>query len=219
MKKIRWLDLLLELLVVVFGVSIAFSLNTWSENQKAKKVEQQYLASFLSDLQEDVEVLGDMIDTLNVQRQNCNKLIRSIYTNDLQNDSLLDYSLSLFFVTSFVPRAATYKSISSSGQLLAIQNFDLRKKLVDHYEINYGSIRLLDEFNQNQVFNYKTPFLHDNIQYRGRGIVNTDVMTSSKYINMTMSTYYFLDRKITEYTKAKDNCQTLIVLLDEKIKK
>lgn len=218
MENIRWKNLILELLVVVFGVTIAFSLNNWNDGRKARKVEQEYLASFRSDLEQDIQDLGEMIDTLKVQKQNCNQLIRCIYSNDLKNDSLLTYSLSLFFVTTFVPREATYRSISSSGQLLAIHDFDLRKKIVDHYEINYAGIRLLDEFNQKQVFDYKTPFLHDNLRYTYNGILNTEIMQSSKYINMTMSTFYFLDRKITDYSSALNKCQELIALLDAKIK-
>jgi hypothetical protein len=217
MKEIKWLNLLLELIVVIFGVTIAFSLDNWKESRKAGNAERQYLLSFKSDLEKDIFVLDSLTDTLSIQKNNCEQLIQCIYRNDFSNKNLLQYSISLFFVTNFTPHSATYKSLTSSGQMQLITDFELRKELVDHYDITYAFLALLDELNQDQVYQYKMPFLHDNIQYIGGGILNTDVMKTSKYVNITMSTFYFLGRKIDEYTRAEESAQKLVEALNEKL--
>ena len=71
---------------------------------------------------------------------------------------------------------------------------------------------------KDQVFDYKIPFLHDNIQYGRQTISNTEVLTSSKYINMTMSTFYFLDRKINMYRETLETSRELIIDIDKKLK-
>ena len=145
------------------------------EKAKEDKLEHSYLTSLKDDLAKDTADLYFYIDTLKIQNKNCGKLIDCIYSDDLENDSLLQYSLSLLFVTSFMPHTATYNSISNSGHLHVIKDFDLRKPIVDLYDSDFSGIEFLDDFNQNQVFNYRTPFLHDNIEYTYNGIKNTEV--------------------------------------------
>ena len=118
-----------------------------------------------------------------------------------------------------MPHTATYNSISNSGHLHIIKDFDLRKRIVDLYDSDFSGIEFLDEFNQTQVFNYRTPFLHDNIEYTYNGIKNTEVMKSSKYINIAMSAYYFFDKKIEEYAKALENSRNLMQALDKTLNK
>ena len=218
MKNIKWFNLLLELLVVIFGVTIAFSLNTWKENRRTSQLEREYLMSYKYDLEKDTVQLLEYIDTLTIHKDNCGKLIGMIFSNNFEDESLLTNSLSLFFVTNFMPHSATYKSMTSSGQLQLIKDFDLRKRIVDLYDVDHAEIALIDEFNKDQVFDYKIPFLHDNIQYGRRAISNTEVLTSSKYINMTMSTFYFLDRKINMYRETLETSRELIIDIDKKLK-
>ena len=217
MKRIKLLNLGLELLVVIFGVTIAFWLSSWGEKQKAKKLQIEYLLSFKNDLEKDTLILGEHIDSLQVMHGHCGKLIECIYARDFDNDSLLTYSLSLFTMLEFIPHSATFKSLTTSGQLQTISDFELRKQLVDQYDITYTFLRTIDDLNQSQVYDYKMPFLHDNIVYSHRGIESTNVMTTPKYMNMTMSTFYFIDRKIKEYTKAKQNAKELIQKINKQL--
>jgi hypothetical protein len=217
MKNIKWTQLLLELLVVIFGVSIAFYLDNWKEIRKSKKTELEYLTSFKNDLEQDTLQLSKLIDTLKHQNQNCQNLIRCIYSNNLEDEHILDYSISLMFITNFIPHAATYKSMASSGQLSLITDFELRKKLVDQYDITYSNLELLDRFNQTQVFDYKLPYIHDNMQYQRGGISNTEAMKTNKYVNMTLATYHFLNKKIDEYSAANNLAKELILELEVRL--
>lgn len=215
MKNIKWINLILELLVVIIGVSIAFSLDSWKESRKAHDTEEEFLISFKYDLGQDIVDFQVLIDTLEVQKQNCRLLIESINNKDFSNERLIDYSISLFFGSNFNPHSATYKSLTSSGQLQSIADFALCKRIVDQYDITYSNLNTLDEFIENQVFNHRIPYLHDNIQYSKGTIVNTDAMQTSKYINISHSAYYFLNKKIEEYQDAKENAEQLILSLDE----
>ena len=48
---------LIELVVVVIGISIAFALNRWYENTKSEELEQKYMESLFDDLEKDKDIV------------------------------------------------------------------------------------------------------------------------------------------------------------------
>lgn len=61
--KINWKNHFIELLVVIIGISIAFSLNNWKESSKDKKPEKRYLQNLLSGLERYTKQLTRLRDT------------------------------------------------------------------------------------------------------------------------------------------------------------
>jgi len=57
MQKINWRYALDELLIVIIGISIAFGLNSWTQDRKDKKLASTYLKNIASDLQRDIAQL------------------------------------------------------------------------------------------------------------------------------------------------------------------
>jgi len=160
-----------------------------------------------------------LVDTLRDQRQLCQLLIDCLRQGDLENENLLDYSISLFFDMSSFPHSATYKSLTSSDQLQAISDLELRKSLVDHYDISYTQLRMLDEFTNSQACNYRTPYLHDNLEYARGRIKNTKILKSSNYANLAYSAFHFLEAKITSYQKTEVGAELLLQDLEIALKK
>ena len=50
MKKINWLDHLVNLFVVIAGISVAFYMNGWRADKEKILVESEYFRSFILDL-------------------------------------------------------------------------------------------------------------------------------------------------------------------------
>lgn len=88
MKKINWMDHLVNLVVVIVGISIAFGLNRYSENKKEEKLEQEYLKSFSEDLKDDVAQLQHIMDTSSYWMNNNQRLTEVVIQNDFEHDSL-----------------------------------------------------------------------------------------------------------------------------------
>jgi len=60
MKSIKRTNLVLELLLVIVGITITFSLDNWRESKKSVRTEQEYLLSFKYDLQKDNSSTADV---------------------------------------------------------------------------------------------------------------------------------------------------------------
>ena len=65
-KKVEWRLHFIELLVVIIGISIAFTLEGWSSDRKQEKLQTNYLNSLKSDLEKDKEDFQSIIDSTNV---------------------------------------------------------------------------------------------------------------------------------------------------------
>ena len=64
LRAVAWLDKLVDLLVVILGISIAFGINNWADGRKNERKKQRYLVSLKSDLQKDSVDLNSNLERL-----------------------------------------------------------------------------------------------------------------------------------------------------------
>ena len=57
MQNNLWWDKISDILIVVVGILIALGLDSWYDDRKEAKLEQQYLSTFLEDISADIENL------------------------------------------------------------------------------------------------------------------------------------------------------------------
>ena len=220
LKRINWLDHLVGVFVVIFGVTIAFYLNNWSENRKLEKQEQDVLESLLIDLNEDSVNLITAIDTTKYLTMASGKLISAIKSPDLRNtDSLIFYMLPLYFFSPFTPQDATYKSLLSAGKLEIISDFSLRKSITNLYSKVYYEIAFFDESHRTEVFDLKIPYLHERVTI-GRISPDDSIFNETMFLNLAYGTNYFFMRKLGSYNQAYQECLQLKtevkIMLEEK---
>lgn len=65
MKQINWWQYIVELIVVIIGISIAFSLENWREHQKEHQITKEYLESLKVDLMLDSLSFKQLIGRIN----------------------------------------------------------------------------------------------------------------------------------------------------------
>ena len=51
--NVQWTDKVVDLIVVILGITIAFTLNNWNNERQADKLRKKYLNSLYNDLQKD----------------------------------------------------------------------------------------------------------------------------------------------------------------------
>jgi Family of unknown function (DUF6090) len=127
-KRINFKYFLSELLIVVVGILIAVSLNSWSEDNADKNREQFYLKSLKADFE---QTLNSLIEINNQNLESKAAVQRMIAVIEHPNvkhstDSLKNYFRNLFGFNRFVPASGTYKEIISSGSLQILTNDELR---------------------------------------------------------------------------------------------
>jgi len=127
-KKINYKHFVSELLIVVVGILIAVSLNSWREANADKNHEQFYLKSLKTDFEQSLTSLKEIYNQ-NLQSDSSVKRLIVVVGNNGSNvgpDSAKKLFSHLFGFNRFVPASGTYNEIISTGSLQILRNDELR---------------------------------------------------------------------------------------------
>lgn len=164
MKKIlktlknKWVEYLLEILVIVIGILIAFTLNNWNETKKERLEEIQAITELRESLKYDLEQNNlRSIPLLRNDIDLCQRILDNIEQGLHHNDSI-DY-IFLSRYTSFNPKYIAYKSLENKGIDL-VRNDRLKNAIVEIYDYEYPLLKNRIEQNDFARLNgFIRPFL------------------------------------------------------------
>lgn len=128
-KSINYKYFFQELIIVVAGILIALSLNSWREDTADKNREQYYLKSLKTDFEQSLASLNEIYNQNLKSDSNVKSLLMAISRNNtiISNDSAKTLlGGRLFGFNRFVPASGTYKEIISTGNLQILRNVELR---------------------------------------------------------------------------------------------
>ena len=126
-----------EIVLVVIGILIALSINTWNEDQKDRENEKYYLGQLVIDLNEDIETLKNEKKNISDQIPIIENLLEVV--DDEQpnittfNNALKKYMNAVWYPLRFQPNSPTFEEMKSSGKLALIKDNDLRNSIVVLY--------------------------------------------------------------------------------------
>ena len=136
MKRINWKYALGEIIIVIIGITIAFSLNNWKENRADEQLKNQYLENLISDIEHELEILQSNQESF----QNKLELIKEIRpflgNPNTKRDSTITKVFKLAQAVPFYPVNATYQTLVNSGDMKLIDDFELRRSIEEHYSFH-----------------------------------------------------------------------------------
>lgn len=98
MKKIlvniQWADKLIDLLVVIVGITIAFSLNNWNNNRRDNKLKTTYLSSLHNDLKKDSANLASAHSEILKEQNLLDTLFYLVSQEDTERANVIGASFS-----------------------------------------------------------------------------------------------------------------------------
>ncbi len=139
-----------EILIVIVGISIAFSLNKCSENKKNQEQKEQYLISLRQDIEEDKAQLQSNIEQINQKVSLSTELLPVLNSDDPQKVTKLRSVYQLAQLTNFTPKDFTYQALVNSGDLKLLDDLELKKAIERHYA-NYKTIS--DAYKRQEIIN------------------------------------------------------------------
>lgn len=127
-----------EIVLVVFGILIALSMNSSYDKYKINKEEKVLIAGLIHDINQDISWLIDLKEIDSNYIASNKKLLNAFTTDSIKNDKSLLVS-SIFnstFTSGFIATKTTINEIISSGKLKHISN----DSISNHVQLYYTSV-------------------------------------------------------------------------------
>ncbi|SHJ44757.1 DUF6090 family protein [Aquimarina spongiae] len=140
MKKINWRYALGETLIVIIGITIAFSLNKYSERLKDRDLRAAYLTNLKNDIQTDKKTLENNLQTLTDFQKSTNEIIPHLNTDSPQKMSIIRKVFQISNLVEFVPQDVTYNTLINSGDLTLFEDLKLKSAIQKYYSADLHTI-------------------------------------------------------------------------------
>ncbi len=161
--KINWRDHLVNLVVVILGITIAFWVNSWGESRKMGKLENQYLEGIIKDIEGDIVELEAIIKYNEDQISSLERIINFITQTTEASDTLTSDLYNIQFNLPFTPQNATFQSLS--GKIEVISDFDIRNQIIQYYNQDYTSMKLWDDSCKETIDTFFKPVVFKELTY------------------------------------------------------
>ena len=223
-----------EIALVVIGILIALQINTWNELKKEQEITNKYLSGFRIDLEKDKLQLDRLIVIREKQSSSAKALLNMVELDQLDIDLFYHHYYLLFPFYRFMPNSNTLEEVLNSSHLRFITDEDIKNRILD-LRSSYNGIQLNEEhvYEDRSVYLYSALTLN-NIEFNGLFVAqNGASFSNSKEAKVYKedAEYFMKDRhfksflNLLEYNlqyvipkvyEARDECNSIISLIDEK---
>jgi len=131
--KINWRYTIGEILIVIIGITIAFSLNNWKQNRNQKSEKKQYLESLKQDIEQEILVLENNQKKTQEKIALIKQLRIELKEEGHDKMMLLKKFFDIPIPIDFTPNNTTYQTLIHSGDMKLIEDFQLRMTIAEHY--------------------------------------------------------------------------------------
>lgn len=203
--KIDWKSKLIDLLIVVIGISIAFQLNNINEAKKTKVKEKDYLKSFYEENRDNESDFSLALEDVLKTKNDIDSLKKILLSKDYLNDKITNLTASMMALTDFHPSLITMENITASGDFELISDFEFREQLIDTYN-SYQTTAQLENILSDYVNQYVTPFFFENVRFSDFSSLKENFIKKPEFENIVLGYDALLTQKLKGY---KENIEKL----------
>jgi len=134
--KEMWPSYLIEIIVIILGISITLALEEWRDNSKENQLEQVYLKNLQTDIGADLKSLSLAIDGTKLLLQRGNELLdyaRSADNKNISPGQVYKDVRAILGRPNFITSDAIFTDLKSSGNLHLIKDIQLKNLLFAYY--------------------------------------------------------------------------------------
>jgi hypothetical protein len=134
--KEMWPAYLIEILVIILGISITLALEEWRDGNKEEKIEKAYQKNLLTDIGTDLQSLKTITESTQYLLVKGNELlgfIRSPGVHALTPAEIVFDVRQLLGRPDFISSDATFSDLKNSGNLRLIRDIPLKNLLFAYY--------------------------------------------------------------------------------------
>lgn len=133
--KLDWTVHVIDLVVVIIGVTIAFAITNYAEKRKGQHEKTVILKAMLNEIERDIEIYtGHQIPKNQRHVRDIEALLSLLKDPERNNDSTSTYfTKAIFPFSNWMITRTTFQSIRASGKIDLIENQELKNELVKLY--------------------------------------------------------------------------------------
>lgn len=224
---------IIELLVIVIGIYLAFALEEYGEKKADKELELKYLNQLLAEAKSNQVELNADQNARREQRELFGYLLENS-NRQVGNDTLREATRQLLVNRLFSPTDAVYQDLVSSGNLKLIQSDSIRKTII-HYKQRLARAPVTEAVEERLIEDKIEPYLLDkqvlslleplneidaiNISEQQVDRIIRVLLSEREFIDLVYLRYSRLDDVIYFETPLQWSLRDLIKLLEKEIAK
>lgn len=214
MRKLRlnfsidWKSKIVELLIVIIGITVAFKLDNWNESRKSNSKANIYIESFYEENSTNYKNLSAALEFSESNKNDIDTLIQILLSKEYADSRIIDLTSSMMGLANFSPLITTMENISASGDFDLIGDIELRKNLISTYNL-YKTTSKLETLLSNYVDKYVTLFFMNNVRFSNFSSLKSDHIKNPQFENIVIGYQVLLNQQIEAY---KNNLEALRAL-------
>ena len=170
-------EIIIEILIIVFAVSISIWFHNWSEKRHEDKEEKEFFIGFRKDLGNDIENMTASKTYYEHTLAGIQYFLKNGDSREINRDSLNKYLDIFFGSTDLDPHISRYEGLKSSGKFRIIENKELLNNIISLHE---SLIQRIQELN--------LKYYQDNEKLETLIIQNARLLPNGKIANASMIT-------------------------------
>ena len=125
-----WAAYLIEILVIILGISITLALEEWRDHDRERRLEQIYLGNLRTDVDADIRSLDSTGAETSVLLQHGDALLHPVRGSAWRKDVR-----AILGRPRFISQDATFLDLKSSGNLHLLEDIALKNLLFAYYDM------------------------------------------------------------------------------------
>lgn len=196
-----------EIVLVVIGILIALSINTWNQEKQNAKQEKQILTQLLEEYKNNLNQLNSKIFIRDEIIISSIKLLdySNLESDLISSDSLNRYLSRTITRPTFDPELSVSSDLTNSGRLYLLTNPELRKK-ISAFSSSLSELREEETIIVNWVEERFYPFLIEHYQI---GRLNVEFLDDEKFREKVTQIKFKKQKSLKELFEQSDPTELL----------
>lgn len=214
-KKINWIYLAIELLVVFLGITAGFFLQNYKDRVTKTEKEKNYLVGFIKDVESNIINLEEQILSDSIWVEKNKYAAKLMITDSLSFDSANAIVKTMVVYSRYMPQTDTYENILNSGSLDIISDYDLKQMIVAYHK-SLDDFELLESYFHDYYRDIFMPYIMQYYDILNQKFCKPDSHRSINFKNNFVGNYSLRQQRVKGYGDLLKQSRELLNKLTER---
>ena len=214
-------EILLEIAIIVFAVTVSIWLHNWSDVLKDRKEEKEFLTGIKNDLQIDIGNLAGSRKFYEDELSGTKYFMQVAGGGNINPDSLQKYNNIFSASTNLEANSSRYTTLKGSGKFDIVENKELLNKIIEVHEVLFSHVQVLDNIFNDYNATKTEPYAFEHLQLDSSWhVLNVEqvVRTSQMRFYLVKLNSLIEGNIIPYHSAAIEKCENIIKEIDDELK-